>query len=438
MLYTNRPVVILKKIFMNKETEAIAHTIISHDGEQPTDLLRDDQKHTHADIVAFGQLLRESEIQTKDIIPLMLDSFATARNPLSFAALKSAVCEIFPSWENPTSGTSRLLIVSRASGHNLAIIKIGKNTNYHLLTASEDTELPKNYRHRGITKTDTLRRLIEEGTHTNGQIMDILFPNMDRARKSKNLTIHLNQLRDRLREENAYIPDRRLSPEADLRILYNKTALLEEGTPTVLESDATTERIVDDWERTTEAKKKRKDLPLTTREVIPHMDRRGKGSVGVQQIPDVIEKRAALRSESNISKLIRYKDPDTQLLYAQIETPNGRRTKPLNLSLDELNLFLTIFENSDVYTRVKLELAMVDISRSSAYESSGGFELTFNSLNQKILKDWKICITFNDDGCAVLGSPDQHQNLAIDTQHTESDYSGRQPGNVRKRRANHS
>lgn len=405
---------------MDKETEASAHTIPSQDGEQPTDLLHDDQEQTQDDIVAFGHLLRDSYIPNTGLIPLILDSFATPQNPLGKIKLANAMHDIFPSWEFPSTSTSNLLGISRASGHNIAITKIGRNTWYYLDSIPENTGMPDLTYKSTTNKTDTLRQLIEEGVYSNSQIIDILFPDTPRNKQSINLKVHLTKLRNILKDEDAYIPDRRLFPEANLRILYNPPTLLKEETAMVLQSDVPSDPISDPVKEG------------AARVALPSDPR------NVKQIPDVIEKRDALRRENNVPRLIRYKDPDTQLMYTQIETPNGKHTKPLNLTSDELNLFRTIFENSGVYSRVKLELAMVDISRSTAYESSGGFELVFNSLNQKILKDWKICITFNDEECAVLGSPDQHQNLTRVTQHTESDYSGRQPGNVRKRWARHS
>ena len=417
MLNTNKPIAILKKIIMNKEAETRASTRASFKGGQTTVLHGDEQEHTHDDIVAFGQLLRESYTPTNGFIPLILDSFATPQNPLSKIELANALHEIFPSWEFPSTNTSNLLRISRTLGHNIAITKAGRNSSYYLDSMSENTEIAPTYKSRA-TKTETLRQLIEEGTHSNSQIIDTLFPNMRTERQSKNFSVHLTELRNRLKEEGAYIPDRRLSPEANLRILHNPPTLLKEGAETALASDIPSNPTSDRGQERTE------------RTTIPSDPR------NVKQIPDVIEKRSVLRNENNIPRLIRYKDPDTQLLYVQIETPDGKHTKPLHLTSDEINLFRTIFENSDIYSRVRLEIAMVDISRSTTYEGSGGFELTFNTLNQKLLKEWNICMTFNEEGRAVLGNPDQHQNLTIDTKRSIiNQNSERQPGQVRKRMA---
>lgn len=292
-----------------------------------------DQVQSHEDIVAFGQLLWDSDMPSTAIIPIILDSVASPYDPLSRIDLAHALHDVFPAWENNAlQYTSVWLNKSKKAGHKIKTTKTNSRAWYYLENPT-DTKLPTS-----------------AGGHEG-------------------------------------IPEEQIT-----------------------------------------AKGKRQHLPA--KEVLPP---EVEDAREVQQIPSVIEKRAALRNEKNVPRLIRYKDPDTQLLYAQIETPSGKHTKPLNLTSDELNLFRTIFENSDVYSRTKLELAMVDISRSRTYESNGGFELAFNSLNQKLLRGWNICVAFNEDGRAVLTSPNSQQSIATTSPRSvEDDESERNEGRIRK------
>jgi hypothetical protein len=123
-------------------------------------------------------------------------------------------------------------------------------------------------------------------------------------------------------------------------------------------------------------------------------------------IQDPIEKRWQTKveegNENKKPKLMFFLQNDSPgHPLAQIEIPRRGKTKKIEMTRNEAYLLQTVFTSSYPYTREEIELKLVDIARTKAFEQIGGFEKVFNALNIK-LSAWRICLTFNEEGQIIL------------------------------------
>jgi len=119
------------------------------------------------------------------------------------------------------------------------------------------------------------------------------------------------------------------------------------------------------------------------------------------EIKDPIERRVESRS-SGRPKLVLDQAPESPgKVTARIQIPGRGRTRGLQLSTDEAILLRTLFTSPASYTHGRLELTMVDIARSDAFDKFGGFERVFNSLNRK-LGAWRMTIGLDENNRFVF------------------------------------
>lgn len=332
--------------------------------------------------------------------------------------------EAFPSWQNNTAQYTWLLLNgAKEAGHNIVTTKMGRHASYHLESNPAPFEQPPitvvPHLAEGETKAEALRRFADEGLFTRKQLMQALFPDMSGKRQSDNFAITLNRLKKSLMLEGASIPDGRLSPGGTIRIFRNETTQLEAGVDIALEQEV----IAED----TGQKQHSPDHQEDTNE-------KSNIEAPVLEINDSITASETPSNTQNKPMLIAPLDRDTGLFSTRIKMPSGKRTKPVELSSDEYHLFEAIFTKANTFSRDELELAMINIARSSTFDGFGGFEKAFNSLNAKILSKWNMCLIFNDSGFAVLTGPDGPQaSLIPQRQKTESDSTIRREGRIHKR-----
>ena len=385
----------------------------------------------HEDIIAFTQLLIDSEVPKAGILPIIFSSFATPQNPLSKIELTTALGEAFPSWQKNTAQYTWLLLNgAKEAGHTIVTTKMGRHTSYHLESNPVPFEqtpvaiaLPQLA--EGETKADALRRLADEGLYTRKQLLQALFPDMDEKRQSDNFAITLNRLKKSLMLEGASIPDGRLSPGGTVKIFRSEATQLRAGVDIELEQETTpTEVIAENTDQ------------------VPHpSDDREAGAnekVDIQVSVLEIPKNGVCNDTQTKPMLIAPLDRDTGLFSTHINMPNGKKTKSVELSSDEYHLFEAIFTKANTFSREELELAMINIARSATFDGLGGFERVFNSLNTKILSKWNMCLVFNDNGFAVLTGPDGPQaSLIPQVRKAESDREVRREGRIHKRQFSH-
>ncbi len=273
-----------------------------------------------------------------------------------------------------------------------------------------------------------LRGLIEEGKYTYLQITALLYPGIPLATAKNRLSPQLNRLRGTLLNEGLFIPDGRknLGGVVTVKKIGEEDAL---QTPEQVKEKSVMEHAVEN-ENTPITPPTTTDNPDT----VPQEAEDFSDEDEPAQIINRAQKRAEAKTSPK-SKLTITQNPDFPgKVEARIEIPGKGKTPGLQLSRDEALLFETIFTSPQSYTHPDLELKMVDIARSAVFDSRGGFERVFNSLNKKLTK-WHINISFNDKEQLVLSNAtDNPLTLTPVFRDYESDFEERLQGQERQRR----
>lgn len=250
---------------------------------------------------------------------------------------------------------------------------------------------------------DQLRGLIEEGKYTFSQIAGLIYPGIPLGAARNRLSPQLQRLRGTLLNEGLCVPDGRHNSGGVVSMKSLAEAAADAARPLPEEHEVapeqTPEKTLPKPQEDTPAAEQTTDQPQQTAEE----EALAPEDLPSEEIKDPIERRVESRSSGRPKLVLEHTPESPGKVTARIQIPGRGRTRGLELNTDEAILFHTLFTSPASYTHGRLELAMVDIARSDAFDKFGGFERVFNSLNRK-LGAWRMAIGLDEDNRFVFVS----------------------------------